>query len=190
MAPLANCWRSCADCLQYFTNCFLLTKPLKAPIDAKRAEVISSEIAHRVNSLEIDAVSWVNSFSKLLGVKPTSVQVDPENAQLLQVKFSDLSQAQRLRHFLIQPELFNRLFSFPNFSCKSNLPSSLTVTIQRRIPIHLPQDGLNSYFQYGTLRDSQGNPTPFYRGLINDRIIFLGSTLGGPSENSFQYSRL
>ncbi|MGD0664847.1 MAG: hypothetical protein ABSA17_03845, partial [Rhabdochlamydiaceae bacterium] len=47
---------------------FFYTKPLKAPIDPKRAETIALHIADRVNSLESETIDWVESFSKLIHV--------------------------------------------------------------------------------------------------------------------------
>ncbi|MGH2611959.1 MAG: hypothetical protein ACRDFB_02790, partial [Rhabdochlamydiaceae bacterium] len=56
---------------------FFYTKPLKAPIDPKRAESVAIHIADRVNSLENESKAWVRSFSELIHVKPLSVQLDP-----------------------------------------------------------------------------------------------------------------
>ncbi len=162
---------------------FFYTKPLKSPIEPKRAESVALAIAERVNSLESESKSWVESFAKLIHVKPLSVQIDPQNPQVLQVKFSDPMEAQKFRKFL--PRAGSLIgFQPAQLSLQDPDPTSKTVTVQRRIPIHFSKPELSSYFQYTTLRDKQGDPTEFYRALINDRMVFLGTALGGPSENS------
>ncbi len=162
---------------------FFYAKPLKAPIEPKRAETVALSIADRVNSLEAESKSWTQSFTKLIQVKPLSVQIDPNNPQLIQVKFSDIAQAQKFRKFL--PRAGSLIgFQPAQLSLQDIDPTSKTVTVQRRIPVHFNRPEMSSYFQYATLKDKQGNPTDFYRALINDRVVFLGTALGGSSENS------
>ena len=45
---------------------FFYTKPLASSIDQKRAEKIETDIAVRVNSLENESLSWLESFCNLL----------------------------------------------------------------------------------------------------------------------------
>jgi SecD/SecF fusion protein len=162
---------------------FFYTKPLKAPINPKKAESVALQMADRVNSLEGQSKEWVDSFSKLISVKPISVQFDSANPQLIQVKFSDLEQAKKFRKFL--PRAGSLIgFQPAQLSLQDLDPTSKTVTLQRRIPIHFAKKDLSSYFQYSTVKDSKGNPTDFYRELINDRVVFLGLALGGSSESS------
>jgi SecD/SecF fusion protein len=162
---------------------FFYTKPLKSPIDPKRAESVAIHIADRVNVLENESKAWLESFSKLIHVKPLSVAVDPLNPQLLHVKFSDLDQAQRFQKLLPRA---GSLISFQpsQLSLQDPDPTSKTVILQRRIPLHFERKDLSSYFQYATVKDNQGNPTEFYRKLVSDRLIFLGSALASSSENS------
>ena len=90
----------CLTVYNILPTVFFYTKPLKAPIDPKRAEVVAINIADRVNALEDESKAWVESFSKLIQVKPLSVAIDPANPQLMQVKFNDLQQAQTFRKLL------------------------------------------------------------------------------------------
>ena len=62
--------------------------------------------------------------------------------------------------------------------------TSKTVIVQRRIPVHLDTKTIQNYFQFGSKRDAQGNPTDFYRAIIDDRLVFLGTSAGGTSENA------
>jgi SecD/SecF fusion protein len=63
-------------------------------------------------------------------------------------------------------------------------PTSKTVTVQRRIPLHLDTKKVQNYFQFGSKYDAQGKPTDFYRGIVDDRLIFLGTSTGGTSESA------
>ncbi len=166
-----------------FPTIFFYTKPLKSSIDPKKAESVAIQIADRVNSLENESKEWINSFCKLIGVKPLSIDLDLLNPQLIQVKFNDVEQAKKFRRFL--PRAGNLIgFQPAQLSLQDLDPLNKTVTVQRRIPIRLGRKELSSYFQYATIKDNKGNPTDFYRALMNDRLIFLGTALGGPSENS------
>jgi SecD/SecF fusion protein len=162
---------------------FFYSKPLKSPIDQKRADNISVEIATRVNDLEGESVAWLESFCKLLKLKPLSVSLDAANPQFVQVKFKEQSEAQTFRKYLpragsligfvpAQLDIYDRDFT------------SKTVTVQRRIPVHLDPKKVQEYFQFGSKRDAAGKPTEFYRGVVDDRLIFLGTSAGGTSENA------
>jgi SecD/SecF fusion protein len=65
-----------------------------------------------------------------------------------------------------------------------NDTANKTVVVQRRIPVHFNPKEVGNYFQFGAKRDSQGNLTELYRGLVHDRMLQLGVTLGGASENA------
>ncbi len=56
---------------------FFYSKPLKAPIDAKRSAKVAEQIVERVNALEPQSKEWLASYCKLLDVKPSSVTTDP-----------------------------------------------------------------------------------------------------------------
>src|SRR5690349_679860 len=68
---------------------FFYTKPLKAPVDAPRAEQVASSVIDRVNALEEDSKAWIQSFTHLLGVKPTSIDLVTTNTDLIQVSFKN-----------------------------------------------------------------------------------------------------
>ena len=162
---------------------FFYTKPLKSSIDAKRSEAISKEIAARVNNLEQGATSWLKSYCDLLKLKPLSISLDASNPQFVQVKFKDVEEAQKLRHYL--PRAGSLIgFAAAKLSLYDRDPLSKTVTVQRQIPVHLDSKNLQNYFQFGSKRDAKGNPTDFYRAIVDDRLIFLGTSTGGTSENA------
>lgn len=162
---------------------FFYSKPLKSQIDQKQAEKIETDIAVRVNALETESKDWLGSFCKLLKIKPLSTTIDPSNPQFVQVKFNDLADAQKFRKYL--PRAGSLIGFVPaQLGVYDRDLTSKTVLVQRRIPIHLETKSIQNYFQFGKKRDAAGQPTDFYRGIIDDRLVFLGSSAGGTSENA------
>ncbi len=162
---------------------FFYSKPLGSPIDQKRAEKISTDIAVRVNELEGESLSWLGSFCDLLKLKPLSIALDASNPQFVQIKFKEQSEAQKFRHFL--PRAGSLIGFVPaQLDIYDRDLTSKTVVVQRRIPVHLDTQKVQNYFQFGTKRDAQGQPTEFYRGIVDDRLVFLGTSAGGTSENA------
>ncbi len=54
----------------------------------------------RVDGLEVEAASWLKSFTKMLGVTPNSIAVRADNSQLIDVTFTNESDAALFRKFL------------------------------------------------------------------------------------------
>jgi len=162
---------------------FFYSKPLNSPIDQKRAKQISGEIAARVNQLEGESIAWLESFCNLLKIKPLSISLEASNSQFVQVKFKDPAEAQKFRHYL--PRAGSLIGFVPaQLDVYDRDPTSKTVVVQRRIPVHLDTKKVQDYFQFGSKRDAQGRPTEFYRGIVDDRLVFLGTSAGGTSENA------
>ncbi len=162
---------------------FFYSKPLSSQIDQKRAEKISGEIAVRVNQLEGESLSWIESFCDLLKLKPLSIALDAANPQFVLVKFKDQAEAQRFRQFL--PRAGSLIGFVPaQLDVYDRDLTSKTVIVQRRIPIHLDTKKVQNYFQFGSKRDAKGQPTDFYRGIVDDRLVFLGTSTGGTSESA------
>jgi SecD/SecF fusion protein len=162
---------------------FFYTKPLGSPIDQKRAEKIETDIAVRVNSLEGESLSWLESFCNLLKLKPLSIALDASNPQFVQVKFKDHTEAQKFRQYL--PRAGSLIGFVPaQLEVYDRDLTNKTVVVQRRIPVHLDTKTLQNYFQFGSKRDAKGQITDFYRGIVDDRLVFLGTSAGGTSENA------
>lgn len=162
---------------------FFYTKPLKSSIDHERAKKIGTDIAVRVNSLESEALSWLESFCNLLKLKPLSIALDASNPQFVQIKFKDHAEAQKFRNYLPRA---GKLIGFvpAQLDVYDQDLTNKTVVVQRRIPVHLDTKTIQNYFQFGSKRDASGNPTDFYRAIIDDRLVFLGTSAGGTSENA------
>ena len=59
-----------------------------------------------------------------------------------------------------------------------------TIIVQRRIPIQFDPSKETSYFNFTTLFDQTGAPTPEYKKILSDRTLQLALSLGGPKENA------
>ena len=161
---------------------FFYSKPLKDPINQKRASEVQLGIAERINGMEEDALEWSRSYAKLLGLKPTSIKLDKENPRFIHLTFANVEQAGAFRKTF--PRAGSLIpFAPANLSLYDNDPASTTVTISRRIPIEFDTQKLNKYFEFGSVRDAKGNFTDLYRALVTDRVMQLASVLGGSGEN-------
>lgn len=157
---------------------FYYAKPLKSPIDEKRAMVVARDVVERVDELEGEAVEWLQSFCGLLGMKPVSVVLDA-NPQFVNVAFKSVEEATTFRKYL--PRAGSLIGFVPaQAGLYDEEVASKTVVVQRRIPVRFAEN----YFQFGTKRDGEGKLTDLYKGLVADRVVQLGVALGGTSENA------
>ena len=165
---------------------FYYSKPLHKPIDDARASKIALAIEERVNALEDQSVAWLNSYSKLLGLKPQSVAFDEKQPQLITLSFKNSEEAQRLRRFLPRA---GSLISFAPaqltlYPSADGGEGKKTVIVQRKIPIHFSPEQLASFFQFSSKFDPEGKIAPLYLALVSDRVLELGIALGGTSQNA------
>lgn len=164
---------------------FFYTKPLKKPVNETQAHEISVSALKRVNQLEVDAKEWLRSFAKLLGVKASSIELDAQNPDLIHVTLTTHEEAARFRtHLPKAGALIPFVPSQLALAESQNEAHSKTVTIQRKIPIHFNPEQAESYFFFADKYDSQGEPTPAYREIIDDRLLELGLVIGGVSESA------
>ncbi|MBS3904990.1 MAG: protein translocase subunit SecD [Simkania sp.] len=165
---------------------FFYTKPLHAPIDASRANKITTSIAEQVNGLEGFSKDWLSSYCKLLHINPLEIYLDQSDPELLTASFSKEGEAKILRKYL--PRAGNMIsFTPAQLSIadqENDLLQSKKVTIKRRIPLHFDKDHLGDYYQFSTMTDAHGEVTPLYKALIADRILQLGVSIAGSSENA------
>ncbi|MBS0603703.1 MAG: protein translocase subunit SecD [Verrucomicrobia bacterium] len=163
---------------------FFYSKPLKAPVDAKRSQAIAEQILDRVNELEPQSEEWISSFCSLLQVKPVSVAINQQLPQFVSVSFKNTDDANKFRQYLpragaLVPFVPAQLTLYDPMDTANK-----TVLVQRRIPIHFDAKQLNNYTQFAEKFDAQHNPTPLYRALVEDRAMQVGVALAGPSENA------
>ncbi|MBS0628839.1 MAG: protein translocase subunit SecD [Verrucomicrobia bacterium] len=162
---------------------FFYAKPLKSPIDAERASKISSEVMQRVNHLEVEAEDWLRSFCKTLKIKPQSITSDTENPHHIALTFKNLEEAKIFSKFL--PKAGSLIPFVPSQLSLQDpgTPTSKTVVVQTKIPLHFNEAAKDNYFQFSDKFDGKGNPAPLYKALTFDRALQLAVAIGGTSEN-------
>ena len=79
---------------------FFYSRPLGSPITAPRAQEVAKSIADRVDSLEENAIEWLGSFSKLIHLKPQSIEVVKGNPRLIEVTLKTPEEAEVFKRFL------------------------------------------------------------------------------------------
>ena len=161
------------------------SKPLNELINEKRATAVAQGAINRVNGLEEESLSWLKSYNKLLGTKPTSITLDADNPELIHLRYENEKDAQQIRKYLpragsLIPFIPAQLSLIPN---EKDQEATL-VTIQRKIPIHFESSKISQYFNFTEKRDSQGNITLLYHQIVDDRLMQLGLAVGGMSENA------
>lgn len=165
---------------------FFYAKPLHQAVDEKKAHTISTNAIQRIDDLETFSEKWLRSYAKLLGLKPQKISLDKENPQLISVAFSSTTDAERFARTLPRA---GALIPFTPAQLTlaeegNKAPSSKTVLVKRKIPLHFSAEKSGEYFQFSFKKDAQGHPTPLYRAVIEDRLLQLGISLGGVSENA------
>ena len=161
------------------------TKPLGQPIGEKRADAIALQTAECVNQLETESISWLKSYSKLLGTKTKSITLDTKNPQLIHLDFETEQDADKFKSRL--PRAGSLIPFLPaQLALTEGEQASLSseVTVKRNIPVHFDLETLKSDFKFVQKRDDAGELTPNYQEIIGDRLLALGLSIGGTSENA------
>lgn len=159
------------------------SKPLNEPIDQKRAEQIALETMNRVNNLEIEAIEWIESFSKNLGLNPKSIQSLKQNPQPIEVAFSNPDQAKRFKAYLPRA---GALISF--VPAQLSLTSSIdqdpdVVIVERKINTKLNAQSVKELMHY-VPKNSDGAISEAYKDLVLSRFNQIALTLGGNTLNA------
>jgi SecD/SecF fusion protein len=163
---------------------FYYTKPLKSPIDEKKSRSIAHSIISRVNGLENQSLEWINSYCKLLKIKPSTVLINKSDPQFVDVTFSSSQDAEIFKAYIPKAGALIPFTPSQLSSYKNSVQGEKKVTIKRKIPIHFDEKQIESFFQFSYKNDEKGNITPLYQALINDRVLELALSMGGTSENA------
>ncbi|MBX9923087.1 MAG: protein translocase subunit SecD [Rhabdochlamydiaceae bacterium] len=164
---------------------FFYTKPLKSPIYESRGNQIAIDVAKRINSLEEESLQWIRSFCKLLQVKPQSIQLSPQDPGIVLVTFQNSDQAKTFRHFLPRAgALIPFIPAQLSLYGETENTENKIVQVQRNVPSHFDPNLINSFFQFSTKINDQGQITPLYYALIKDRLMQIALSLGGISQNA------
>lgn len=165
---------------------FYYTKPLKSPVDAARAEQVAETAMTRVSDLEESSKEWLASFSKLLGIHPTSIMPKADNPGLIAVSFSNKKEADTFRSFLSRA---GALIPFTPaqlevYQGADTAPEE--VWVARQINVAIPQDEVKHLFHFTPKKEASGEIAPFYRQLVYDRVMQLALAFSAPHEAAQQ----
>lgn len=163
---------------------FYYTKPLGSPVDQVKSIEVAEGVAERINSMEAEAKSWLESFAHLLKVKPTKIAVEKDNPGLVAVEFATKREADHFRHFLPHagayiPFVPAQLSLYPN---NPDLPT--TVLVERQIGIRINPEDINTLFSYVPKYEASGEVSKGYQELVFDRAENLAVILSGLSQNA------
>lgn len=165
---------------------FFYTKPLKHPIGEKQANKIASQAANRVNELESEAISWLKSFNKLLGINAKNIKLNEQNPQLIDLHFETEKEAELFtKHLPRAGALIPFLPAKLSLIEGTKSTPSTDVTAQRNISIRLNKNSLKETFSFIQKKNSDGQITSAYREIIDDRLLQIGLSIGGISQNAY-----
>lgn len=162
---------------------FYYAQPLKSSVAQEEGMKAAISIADRINAMEKDSTEWLESYCKLLRIKPIRLAIDPENPQLIRVQFAKAEDAKLLQSYLpragsLIPFVPAQLTVLPD----ETHPKS--VTIQRRIPIHFNESDINRSFAFTTKLLPDGTLAPTYVDLILDRAAATATATAGINDNA------
>ncbi|MEM7175231.1 MAG: protein translocase subunit SecD [Chlamydiota bacterium] len=161
------------------------SKPLNSPIDKKQATPIARAAAERVNQLEPNALSWLQSFNQLLGIKASSMTVRPNSPDLIDLQFTNPKDAATFAQHL--PRAGSLIPFIPaqlSLAPDQRAQDEGRITVQRNIPLRFDLNAFERYFQFSHKRAADGKITPLYRDIIADRLLKLGLAVGGTSDQA------
>lgn len=165
---------------------FFYSKPLKAPIDNSRAQQVAGSIVDRVDQLEDGSKAWLASFSRLLGVKPTSIDLVTTDAGLVQVSFKDEKDAELFKRFLPRAGAMIPFVPAQLELSAETSPDGAKVLVQRNIALQLDQSEIDQLFQFTPKFGEDGKIADLYRDTVNDRITQIALNIGGASKQALQ----
>ncbi|CUI15908.1 bifunctional preprotein translocase subunit SecD/SecF [Candidatus Protochlamydia naegleriophila] len=170
---------------------FFYSKPLQSPIDAPRSEQVASAIVDRVNTVEVDSKEWLYSFCRLLGIKPTSIDLVTTNSGLFQVSFKNEQDAELFKRFLPRAGAL-----IPFVPAQLELSSDganldpTQVLVQRNIAVHLDASDMDKLFQFTPKYSQEHQVADLYREIVGDRVSQVALAIGGPSKAALQMSMI
>ena len=168
---------------------FYYTKPLKAPIGDQKAAAIEKSIATRVGAMSDEAQDWIGAFCKHLGLKPASIKTVAEDSRLIEVTFTDPSNAEMFKKYLPRA---GALIPFTPaglaLSGETGADELKTVLVERQVGSYLNPAQTKNYFQFATKKTATDEPTPFYQKLVYERAEQLALGFGGTSSAAQELS--
>jgi len=169
---------------------FYYAQPLSKPINEQKAQTIANNIVQRVNNLEDESLTWLNSFCNLLHVSAKRIEINKNNPQKITLEFFNEDEANLFaKHLPRAGALISFVPAQLNLGPRDDDNPNI-VTVQRQIPIRLNNDKDVSPFVFSKKFNEENKPTNFYKSLVFDRAESLGLAIGGQSEASQQLAIL
>lgn len=163
---------------------FYYSQPLKAPIDAKRAEEVALGMVERVNDIEKDSKAWLQSFNHLLGIKPLSIDLDPNNTAFYVVSFKNEQDAALFKRFLPRAgALIPFLPAQLELSPETAASETTRVVVQRNVPLVLDSSEIDQLFSFVPKYDENSQISTAYQEIVNDRVGAIAEAIAGPSRS-------
>lgn len=159
---------------------FFYTKPLRAPIDADKADRVAEEIVDRVNGLEKEGEDWLWAFGKNLGLSMHSVTLDKNDVRRFTVVFDDAKDAATFKAVLPRAGSLIPFVPAQLELSQAPTPDDKTVFVERRIGIHFSKDNIPEFFHFSPMNvDHQ--VADFYKNIVDDRVGEVALGFAGPS---------
>jgi len=162
---------------------FYYSNPLQEPIDQHRSEQVADAVIERINHLEEDAIAWVHSFSKNLGVTPSTVALMENDPQVIEVDFKNAQDAALFKRYL--PKAGSLIAFIPKQleldKRSGDERDSTTVYVKRQISLHLDPAERSQLFHFTSKYNENGTIEPLYQEIINDRTSTLAYAFAGPT---------
>ena len=176
--------------INIFPTILYYSKPLKDPIDEPRAHHVAVDIVNRVDQLEVNSREWLLSFSKLLGLKPVSIQLKENDPGIFAIVFNTPQDASVFKRFLpragsLIPFVPAQLELYPG---AANVDDK-TVLVARQINVSFdPKNAMDAFHYYPKEKD--GKITEEYKSHVDDRTAQLALGFGGVSQPALQLASI
>ena len=137
---------------------------------------IANQIATRVDTLEEDGKEWIASFAKLVGVSPTDISLDPNDAGNFVVSFNNAKEADRFSKLLPRAGSYIQFVPAQLHVAVSNNP--LEVIVRRNVGLHM--EGAEM-FSYVPVFEEDGSYSSALSTWVDDRAKAIVEVLAGLS---------
>lgn len=161
---------------------FFYSNNLNAPIGKQKAITESKSIAARVNKLEDESIQWIESYCKLLHVKPNKISFNKKDPDLVSVTFPKEKEARVFKTHMTKagtliPFFPKRIVPYETSSSDQRTVAEIidnkTVTLKREIPVHFDTNKIEEYFSFVEMQNAEGSFSPEYRNILDDRVFEL-----------------
>lgn len=159
------------------------SKPLSKPIGQKEAMELAHSITKRVDGLKQESIDWVRSFSKNLGVKPKSIEIDPQNEGLIVVDFAQPKDAQIFKSYLPKAGALIPFVPAQLSLAKSDKALPTQAVLERRIQFNVKPELVDEVFQYVPKKE-QDQASASYTQLASSRLSLVALDFAGNTENA------